>query len=243
MITARDFGGRVALVTGAAHGIGKALCLALRDAGATVVGLDVAPVTGILTQAGVEPLTCDVTSDAEVQQAVSITLGTHGTIDFAVACAGITRDHVLWRTSSQDWRQVLEVNLTGAFHLFRAACEPMRRARFGRLVAVSSINGMRGKAGQANYSASKAGLIGLVRTAAKELGRRHVTANAVAPGWVDTRMTRDLPDRMWAAATAESCTGQLAEPNDIAAAVMFLLSDEARLVTGQEITVDGGQGL
>ena len=158
-----------------------------------------------------------------------------------VHCAGITRDGVLWKLSSDDWRAVMAANLDSAFYLLHAAVPALRAAGGGAVVLVSSINGERGKAGQANYAASKAGLNALARTAARELGRFGIRVNAVAPGWVETPMTAALPEELRQRALAETALGRLGRPEDVAGAVLFLCSDLARHVTGQVLRVDGGQ--
>jgi acetoacetyl-CoA reductase/3-oxoacyl-[acyl-carrier protein] reductase len=155
--------------------------------------------------------------------------------------AGITRDRSIAKMSMEEWRDVLEVNLTGAFNLIQSCAPGMANSGFGRIVNITSINGLRGKFGQANYSASKAGLIGVTKTAAREFGRKGVTVNAVAPGMVLTDMARALPAEIRNQAVAESALGQLAEPVDIANAVLFLLSDAARVITGHVLQVDAGQ--
>jgi acetoacetyl-CoA reductase/3-oxoacyl-[acyl-carrier protein] reductase len=161
--------------------------------------------------------------------------------DVLVHAAGITRDHVLWKLSDDDWSDVLHANLDSAFLLLRAAVPVMRARGRGAVVLLSSINGERGKVGQANYAASKAGLIGLARTAARELGRSGIRVNVVAPGLVRTAMSANLPPAAVTAAVDESALGRTAEPDDVARVVLFLCSDLARHVTGQVLRVDGGQ--
>lgn len=161
--------------------------------------------------------------------------------DILVNNAGITRDRTLMKMSAEEWRQVLDVNLTGAFNLIRAVAPGMAAAGGGAIVNITSINGIRGKIGQGNYAASKAGLIGLTRTAAREMGRKGITVNAVAPGMVMTEMARALPPEILQRALDETALGRLAEPGDIAAAVVFLASNAARMITGQVLQVDAGQ--
>jgi acetoacetyl-CoA reductase/3-oxoacyl-[acyl-carrier protein] reductase len=157
--------------------------------------------------------------------------------------AGITDDAVIWKMSAEAWRRVIEVNLTGSFLVLRAAVPAMRRSGWGRIVQIASINGERGKAGQANYAASKAGLIALTKTAARELGPKGITVNAVAPGFIETPMTARLPDEVRRRAVDESALGRTGRPEDVAAVVVFLCSEAAGHITGQVIRVDGGQYL
>jgi acetoacetyl-CoA reductase/3-oxoacyl-[acyl-carrier protein] reductase len=230
-----DFRGRAAVVTGGARGIGRAIAEALVAAGAEVHSFDVGE-----TDAGL-PFTChavDVSDPASVAAAVEA-LPEHATL--LVNNAGITRDRSLAKMSDEEWQAVLSVNLGGAFHTIRAMAPRMRAAGHGRIVNITSINGLRGKFGQANYSAAKAGLVGLTKTAAKEFGAKGVTVNAVAPGMVMTDMAHALPREILDAALAETATKRLAEPADIAHAVLFLLSDAARMITGEVLKVDSGQ--
>ncbi|MBI5433624.1 MAG: 3-oxoacyl-ACP reductase FabG [Planctomycetes bacterium] len=233
-----DFAGEVAVVTGGAAGIGLAIADALSDAGARVHVLDRQAGT---SNGGVRFHTVDLRSTREVEEAIAAIDGAEGRIDFLVNNAGLTRDAVLWKLDDSAWEDVLDVNLTGAFRCLRAVVPAMRRRNAGRVVQIASINGLRGKFGQANYSASKAGLIGLTRTAARELGRFGITVNALAPGMIETKMTTTLPEEVRARALQETAVGRLGTPEDVAAAVLFLLSDAAKHVTGQVLCVDGGQ--
>ena len=229
--------GAVALVTGGAGGIGRAILESLAACGARAVSADLGHV------AGSDParLHCDVGDPGAVRAAVERVIEAHGRLDFAVHCAGITRDRVLWKLSDEDWAAVLRVNLDGAFHLLKSAAPHLRRSQRGSAVLISSINGERGKLGQANYAASKAGLIGLARSAARELGRDGARVNVVAPGFIATNMTAVLPTELQRQAVAETVLGRAGRPEDVAAAVLFLCSDLARHVTGQVLRVDGGQ--
>ena len=230
-----DFHGRAAVVTGGCRGIGRAIAEALAAAGAEVHAFDLgAPGDG----APFRYHEVDV-SDADAVAAAVAALPAHATL--LVNNPGITRDRSLLKMSDAEWRAVLDVNLTGAFHLIRALAPRMREAGHGRIVNITSINGLRGKFGQANYSAAKAGLVGLTKTAAKELGPKGITVNAVAPGMVMTEMAHALPGEILDAALAETALKRLAEPLDIAQAVLFLLSDAARMVTGEVLKVDSGQ--
>ena len=230
-----NFEGRVAVVTGGARGIGLAITRALIAHGATVHVFDVAP-----GEAGdaYQFHQVNIADSASVAEAVA-KLPAKPTL--VVNNAGITRDRSMINMSDDEWQSVLGVNLTGAFNVLRALAPGMREAGYGRIVNITSINGIRGKFGQANYSASKAGLIGLTKTLARELGPKGITVNAVAPGMVLTDMALALPEEFLAKAKSESVLPELAKPEDIANAVLFLLSDAARMITGEVIKVDAGQ--
>ena len=228
--------GRHALVTGGARGLGQAIANALVVAGASVSILDKAAPKTI--PQGVTVSSTDIRDIDAVTKTVA-SLPTPPQL--LINNAGITRDRTIAKMSMEEWQDVLDVNLTGAFNLIRACAPGMAANGFGRIVNISSINGLRGKFGQANYSASKAGLIGLTKTAALEFGRKGVTVNAVAPGMVLTDMVREIPAEIRDRAVTDSVLGQLAEPADIANAVLFLLSDAARMITGQVLQVDAGQ--
>jgi 3-oxoacyl-[acyl-carrier protein] reductase len=227
--------GRTAVVTGGARGIGRTIAETLRDRGAEVFVFDRDPGEPL---AGTRYVEVNVADPLSVNAAVT-SLPEAATL--LVNNAGITRDKTLAKMSDDEWSSVLAVNLTGAFNTIRALSPRMRAASHGRIVNVTSINGLRGKFGQANYSASKAGLIGLTKAAARELGAKGITVNAVAPGMVLTEMTLALPAEFRDKAQAEAVLGQLAEPLDVAHAVAFLLSDAARCITGEVIRVDAGQ--
>ncbi len=241
--------GRVALVTGAAGGIGGAICRALANEGCDVVLLDSAggprleAVAADVRRAGRRTLLAqvDVRDFAAAEGVVAEAVAQLGGVDLLVYAAGITHDAVSWKMAEAQWDEVVAVNLKGCFNFARAVTPVLRARGRGRIVAISSINGLRGKLGQANYAASKAGLIGLVKSLARELGRFGITVNAVAPGMVATAMTRDLPPDVMEAALHETMLGRIAEPADIADAVAFLCSDRARHITGDVIRVDGGQ--
>ena len=229
-----DFQGRGAVVTGGARGIGRAIVEALVAAKAEVHAFDLEP--GEVKGATFHKV--DITDSSSVAAAVA---QLPPSVTLLVNNAGITRDKSLLKMTDDEWRSVLTVNLTGAFNLIRALAPAMRTAGFGRIVNITSINGLRGKFGQANYASSKAGLIGLTKTAARELGPKGITVNAVAPGMVLTEMALKLPDEYRARALAETVLEKLAEPSDIAHAVLFLLSDAARMITGEVVRVDAGQ--
>jgi len=186
-------------------------------------------------------LACDVRDFQGASLAVERTREELGRLDAVVCCAGITRDAVSWKMTEEAWDEVLAVNLKGCFTFARAAVPAFREAGWGRVVAVSSINGLRGKFGQANYAASKAGLVGLAKTLARELGAFGVTVNVVAPGMVLTEMARALPDEVLDAARGDAVTGRLATPEEVAEVVAFLCSERAGSITGETVRVDGGQ--
>jgi NAD(P)-dependent dehydrogenase (short-subunit alcohol dehydrogenase family) len=228
----------VALVTGGGGGIGSAVGALLLDAGARVCSADLAGRHG---PDGAVSLACDVTRAADVDAAVAAAEREGGRLDCVVHCAGGTRDALLSKMTDEEWRTVLSTNLDSAFFLLRSAAPALRRAGGGAVVLVSSINAERGKAGQANYAASKAGLHALARTAARELGRYGIRVNAVAPGWIDTPMTAGLSTELRERALGETVLGRLGRPEDVAGVVLFLCSGLARHVTGQVLRVDGGQ--
>ena len=229
--------GAVALVTGGAGGIGAAVLELLASAGATTVSADAAHAGN----GDLDRMPCDVSDPDAVNALVESVVAERGGLDVLVHCAGVTRDGVLWKLSDADWSQVLAVNLDSAFYLLRAAAPYLRRSERGAAVLVSSINGERGKFGQANYAASKAGLLGLARSAARELGRDGVRVNVIAPGFIATPMTASLPAEFQAQAVAETVLGRPGRPEDVASAALFLCSDLARHITGQVLRVDGGQ--
>jgi len=233
----QDFEGRVAVVTGGARGIGLAISRALVDRGACVHVFDVAPGA---------PGDADLYDYHQVNIADSLSVADAvaqlpDDVSLLVNNAGITRDRSLVKMSDEEWQSVLSVNLTGSFNVVRALAPFMIKAGYGRVVNITSINGIRGKFGQANYSASKAGLIGLTKTLARELGPKGITVNAVAPGMVMTEMAKALPEELLLKARSECVLPELALPEDIANAVLFLLSDAARMITGEVLRVDAGQ--
>lgn len=230
--------GRTALVAGGSGGIGAATIALLARAGARVLSVDQA---GLAVPDGAEGLTCDLADPRSCAGLFEeLAKRTEG-LDLVVHAAGITRDGVVWKMSDEDWTEVLDVNLGSAFRLVRGSVPFLRTRENGSIVLISSINGERGKFGQANYAASKAGMIGLARSAARELGRFGVRVNVVAPGLVKTAMTAGLGPVHIEKAIDETVLGRAAEPDDVARAVLFLCSDLARHVTGQVLRVDGGQ--
>jgi 3-oxoacyl-[acyl-carrier protein] reductase len=230
--------GKVALVTGSGGGIGGATSALCVSAGATVVAADL-PGRPVPTGARTAP--CDIGDRAAVRQLVAGIARREGRLDILVHAAGIVRDRVLWKLSDADWSDVLRVNLDAAFWLLREAAPVMRAGGGGCVVLVTSINGERGKFGQGNYAAAKAGLIGLGRSAARELGRFGVRVNLVAPGWIETGMTATLPEEARTKAIEETALGRPGRPEDVASTILFLVSDMSRHVTGQVLRVDGGQ--
>jgi NAD(P)-dependent dehydrogenase (short-subunit alcohol dehydrogenase family) len=229
---------KIAVVSGGSGAIGSAIVAALQQQGAHAVSLDVAqPAPGGLYQA------CDVGDGASVASALAAVQRDYGRLDLVVHAAGISREGVLWKLAVEDWDAVQRVNLRGAFLLLRHAIPLMRASGGGRVVLIGSINGSRGKFGTAAYSASKAGLIALAKTAAREVARFGILVNVVEPGWVLTPLTKSLPQAIQDAALAESLLGSFVEPADVAAAVTFLCGPGARQTTGQILRVDGGQSL
>jgi len=231
--------GRSVLVTGGSRGIGLAIARAFADAGDDVA------VTSRSGQApdGLFAVACEVTDPASVEEAFTAVEARNGPVEVLVANAGITHDTLLLRMSEQDWSTVLDTNLGGAFRVAKRASKSMLRARRGRLIFVSSVVGLTGSAGQANYAASKAGLVGLARSLARELGSRSITANVVAPGFVDTDMTAVLTPERRDEIVAQVPLGRYASTQEVAGVVRFLASPEAAYITGAVIPVDGGLGM
>jgi 3-oxoacyl-[acyl-carrier protein] reductase len=231
--------GRSVLVTGGNRGIGLAIARAFVEAG------DAVAVTSRSGEApeGLFAVACEVTDSASVDAAFTAVEERNGPVEVLVANAGITKDTLLLRMSEDDWSSVLDTNLTGAFRVAKRASRSMLRARRGRLIFVSSVVGLLGSAGQANYAASKAGLVGLARSLARELGSRSITANVVAPGFVDTDMTAALGDERRAEIVGQVPLGRYASTAEVAGVVRFLASDEAAYITGAVIPVDGGLGM
>ena len=242
-----DLTGKVAVVTGAGRGIGRAISLALASRGALVVPTDVAdpgtkPPAPPDEGAGrvTDVVVMNVTDAAAADDAFGQILSEHGHIDILVNNAGITRDQLLMRMKREDWDRVLEVNLTGAFVCTQAVLRPMMKQRTGRIISISSVVGQMGNAGQSNYAASKAGLIGFSKSLAREVAARNITVNVVAPGLIDTDMTRALPPEVQAEWQSKAPLRRFGTPEDVAAAVCFLASDEASYITGQVLAVNGG---
>ena len=245
-----DLSNRVAIVTGSGQGIGREIALMLAEQGASLVISDVNATTAKEVAAEIEAkngksiaIPVNVTVAAEVSKLVEQTLSSFGHIDILVNNAGITRDGLLMRMSESDWDLVLNINLKGAFICTQAVLRHMIRQRWGRIVNIASVVGLTGNAGQANYAASKAGLIGLAKTTAREVASRGITVNAVAPGFIDTGMTQKLSENVKQEFLKQIPLGFFGLPKDVAYAVAFLVSEEARYITGQVINVNGGMAM
>lgn len=238
--------GKVALVTGASRGIGRAIAARLAEQGATVVaaarGSNAGECAAELTARGLaaEAFALDVTDAAALEQAPGRIVERHGRLDIVVSNAGITRDQLLLRMKREDWDAVLGTNLTAAFVLSQAAIRPMIRQRGGRIIAISSVVGQMGNAGQTNYAASKAGLIGFAKALAREVASRAITVNVVAPGMIDTDMTRAISGKAQGDWASQIPLGRLGTVDEVSAAVSFLASDEASYITGHVLAVNGG---
>ncbi|HEX7474776.1 MAG TPA: 3-oxoacyl-[acyl-carrier-protein] reductase [Dehalococcoidales bacterium] len=241
-----DLTGKIALVTGSGKGIGKAIALKLSGLGATIVINDVAESAAEtaeeIKRTGKASLfiQANVGSSIEVNQMIEKIISTYGRLDILVNNAGITRDQLTVRMSDEDWDTVMNVNLKSVFLCSRAALKYMMKQRSGRIINISSISGIVGNSGQVNYSAAKAGIIGITRTVAKEMGSRQITANAICPGFIETDMTQKLPDSFKEEVKKRIPLGTLGKPEDVAEAVAFFASDAARYITGQYLCVDGG---
>ncbi len=238
---------RVAIVTGGAQGIGKAIALSLAEAGANVVIAEIEReraegVAEEIRSLGREALVCqtDVVNMSEVEEMVGKALDKFKRVDILINNVGIVRDSLLVRMKEEDWDKVLEVNLKGAFNCTRAVAKVMMRQRSGKIISISSVVGITGNIGQANYAASKAGLIGFTKSTARELSSRGITVNCVAPGFIRTPMTERLDKKRREEAIAEIPLGRFGEASDVARVVLFLSSDESSYITGQVINVDGG---
>ena len=241
-----DLTGRVALVTGASRGIGRAIAARLAAQGATVLaaarGDNAAGAVQEIQAAGgkAEAVSLDVTDTGAVVASIAAALERHGRIDILVNNAGITRDQLMLRLKRDDWDAVLATNLTSAYTITQTVLKPMIRQRSGRIVCISSVVGQSGNPGQANYAASKAGLIGFAKSVALEVASRNITVNVVAPGMIATDMTGVLPEKTREALITRIPLGRLGAPEDVASAVCFLVSDEAAYITGQVLAVNGG---
>jgi 3-oxoacyl-[acyl-carrier protein] reductase len=242
-----DLTGRVALVTGAARGLGRCFAVDLAAAGAKVACVDINAETLAETISSIQaaggaahPIAGDVTNSQRVDEVVAEVVQLWGGLDILVNNAGITRDNLIMRMKDDQWDAVLNINLKGTFLFTRAASRPLCKSKFGRIINIASVSGLMGNPGQANYSASKAGVIGLTRTISRELAGRSVTVNAVAPGFIATEMTAKLGDDVLEKIKEEIPLKRLGLPQDVSDAVLFLASDAAEFITGHVLTVDGG---
>jgi len=242
-----DLAGKCALVTGASGGIGEAIARALHARGAVVAlsGTRASKLDELKASLAerAQALPCDLADAAAVEALVPAAEAAMGRLDILVNNAGITRDALAMRMKDEDWAAVLDVNLTAGFRLARAAMRGMMKRRFGRIVGITSVVGVTGNAGQANYAAAKAGMIGLTKALAQELASRAITVNCVAPGFIETAMTAALNDKQREGILANVPAGRLGTPAEIAAAVVYLASDEAAYVTGQTLHVNGGMAM
>ena len=237
--------GQVALVTGASRGIGRAIALALAEKGYTVIGTatsesGAAGISEALAPLGGRGIVLNVNDAAACDAAVDDIVKTNGGLQVLVNNAGITRDTLAMRMKDEDWDAVMDTNLKAVFRMSRAVMRTMMKARFGRIINITSVVGASGNPGQANYAAAKAGVAGMTRSLARELGSRGITVNCVAPGFIATDMTEVLPEAQKAALLAQIPAGRLGEPREIAHAVAFLASPEAAYITGTELHVNGG---
>jgi 3-oxoacyl-[acyl-carrier protein] reductase len=242
-----DLSGKVAIVTGSARGIGREIALRLAEAGANIVLSDIAdaePAAEEIKKMGRQSLavTVDVSSASDVAGLVEKAIEKFGRIDILVNNAGIARDQLLMRMSDEDWEAVLNVNLKSVFLCTRAVLRHMVKQRWGRIISISSIVGIVGNPGQANYASAKAGIIGFTKTIAREVGSRGITVNAIAPGFIVSKMTEQLSEEQKGEMLKRIPLGSLGTPRDVAEAVAFLASEEARYITGQVLGVDGGLG-
>lgn len=242
-----DLNGKIALVTGASRGIGRAIALALGNAGATVIGTATSDagaeaISAAFAEAGMngKGIALDVCDDEAVNEALKSIGADYGAVGILVNNAGITRDNLVMRMKDDEWDAVINTNLKAVYRMSKAVLRGMMKARNGRIINIGSVVGSTGNPGQANYAAAKAGLLGLTKSMARELGSRNITVNAVAPGFIDTDMTSELPEAAREALLQQISLGRLGAPEDIAAAVLFLASEAAGYISGETLHVNGG---
>ena len=247
-----DLSNKVAIVTGSTRGIGRAIALKLAEVGADIVVNDIVSAAEALENTANEiralkrkalAVTADVSSAPDVTRLIDTAANTMGRIDILVNNAGVTRDQLIVRMTDEDWDTVLNIDLKSAFLCTRAVLRYMIKQRWGRIINIASVVGIMGNAGQANYAAAKAGVIGLTKSIAKEVGSRGITANAIAPGFIETRMTEQLDEKQRQALLQRIPLCSIGTPRDVAEAVAFLASEEAKYITGQVLGIDGGMGL
>jgi len=228
---------KTAVITGASRGIGKCIASVFKDAGITVTGVsrDISQI-----QKGISGYSCDIADGNSVNQMIEEIWNTMGRIDILVNNAGVTKDTLLARMTEEQWDEVMNVNLKGAFNCTRHIIKPMLRQKFGRIINIGSVVGIMGNPGQANYVASKAGLMGLTKTSARELAKRNITVNCIAPGYIQTDMTEVLSENVKSQMKNSIPMGRFGTPEDVASLALFLASNESGYITGQTITVDGG---
>ncbi len=236
---------QIALVTGVSRGIGKAIAETLAAAGATVIGTATSDggaekITEYLSVKGGKGMCLNVADDASIKDVLATIKDEFGAINILVNNAGITRDNLLMMMKDDQWNDIIQTNLTSIFKMSKAVIRPMMKARNGRIINITSVVGLTGNAGQTNYSAAKAGILGFTKSLAREIGSRKITVNSVAPGFIDTDMTRELPDEQREALISQIPLNKLGDPQDIANAVAFLASPEASYITGETINVNGG---
>ena len=247
-----DLSGKIAVITGSARGIGKAIALKLAEVDADIVLNDIEAAAQTLEETAAEvralgrkvlAVTADVSSSEDVNRLIDTAVKEFGRVDILVNNAGVTRDALTMRMTDEQWDTVLNIDLKSAFYCSRAALKYMVKQKYGKIVSIASVVGIMGNPGQANYSAAKAGIIGMTKSIAKEVGSRGITANAIAPGYIETKMTEALDEKGRSAFTDKIPLRSLGQPRDVAEAVAFLVSDEARYITGQVLHVDGGMAL
>lgn len=242
---------RVAIITGGARGIGKKISQTFLKEGASVYIFDVNEEEGARTVGELQPaydgkvifFKVDITDEKNVEQSIEKIIEAEGRIDILVNNAGITRDNLILRMSLEDWKKVIDINLTGAFICSKHTVKYMVKNRSGKIINISSIVGVHGNAGQSNYSSSKAGIIGLTKTLARELAGRNILVNAIAPGYIDTEMTKKLSDKIKEKLMEQIPTGRLGSVDDVAKTALFLASDDSNYITGTVINLDGGMGI